>query len=58
MQSFQGHFGRAYLMRKVINVYEANPEDRNMSTGVHRVRDIHCNQCQKLLGWRYVCLDV
>ena len=25
-----------------------------MMTGIHTVRDIRCNQCLELLGWKYV----
>lgn len=54
IQSFQGQFGRAYLLASVINVYESTlAEDRSMATGVHRVRNVHCTRCERVLGWRY-----
>ena len=28
-------------------------EDRNMTTGLHTVRDINCDKCSATLGWKY-----
>ena len=40
-------------MKHVVNVYEGPAEDRHMSTGIHRVHDIYCKDCQNILGWKY-----
>jgi len=37
-----------------VNVFEGHCQDRQMTTGLHTVRDIYCCSCQKVLGWRYV----
>ena len=31
-------------------------EKRNLRTGMHQVADIYCNQCQEIVGWKYVGL--
>ncbi|KAI8971408.1 yippee zinc-binding/DNA-binding /Mis18, centromere assembly-domain-containing protein [Mycotypha africana] len=53
-KQFQGQHGQAYLFDEVVNISFGKAEDREMSTGLHRVRDIHCIQCASLLGWTYV----
>lgn len=53
-QRFNGQHGQAYLFDAVFNVVEANPEDRQMTTGLHRVRDISCKKCGQVMGWKYV----
>jgi hypothetical protein len=37
-----------------VNITEGEPEDRQMTTGLHTVRDIFCIKCQRMLGWKYV----
>ncbi|KAG5416179.1 hypothetical protein IGI04_003746 [Brassica rapa subsp. trilocularis] len=54
-KSFQSRHGKAYLFRKVANVYAGEKEDRMMMTGMHTVVDIYCVKCGSYLGWRYVC---
>lgn len=29
-------------------------EERLMTTGLHTVADIYCNQCLQIVGWKYV----
>ena len=36
------------------NVSLGQKEDRLLLTGFHTVRDVHCNNCDTILGWRYV----
>lgn len=50
---FNGQHGQAYLFDTVFNVVEASPEDRQMTTGLHRVRDISCKKCGQVMGWKY-----
>ncbi|KAK9898060.1 yippee-domain-containing protein [Cystobasidium minutum MCA 4210] len=50
---FNGQHGQAYLFDTVFNVVEAGPEDRQMTTGLHRVRDISCKKCGQVMGWKY-----
>ncbi|KAH9570971.1 hypothetical protein CY35_02G068700 [Sphagnum magellanicum] len=50
---FQGRNGRAYLVANVVNVSVGPKEDRHLMTGMHTVADIHCFQCQEVLGWKY-----
>jgi hypothetical protein len=52
-QNFRGQHGKAYLFDNVVNVTESEPNERNMTTGRHIVRDIHCRQCKETVGWKY-----
>jgi len=38
-----------------INVQEGHCQDRQMTTGLHTVRDVYCATCRRVLGWKYVC---
>jgi len=51
--SFTGRTGPAMLFARVVNVVESQIEDRTMTTGLHSVMDIYCNDCGTNLGWRY-----
>ncbi|RCH81991.1 hypothetical protein CU097_004782 [Rhizopus azygosporus] len=53
-RQFHGQHGQAYLFESVVNVKYGKAEDRDMTTGLHRVKDIYCIQCATLLGWTYV----
>ena len=37
----------------MVNVCEGPAVERQMTTGLHTVRDIHCIACQSLVGWKY-----
>lgn len=37
-----------------VNIEEASPIERTMTTGLHIVRDITCCNCSTVLGWKYV----
>jgi len=50
---FNGQHGQAYLFETVFNVAEGEAEDRQMTTGLHRVRDIRCAKCGQTMGWKY-----
>jgi len=50
---FNGQHGQAYLFETVFNVAEGQAEDRQMTTGLHRVRDIRCARCGQTMGWKY-----
>jgi len=52
-RQFNGQHGRAYLFSSVVNITEGEPEERNMTTGAHIVRDIACLKCETTLGWKY-----
>eukprot|EP00126_Sphaerothecum_destruens_P001065 Sdes_comp12900_c0_seq1m3026 len=52
-KNFNGAHGKAYLFDKVVNVLCGAPEERVLSTGVHSVMDIYCNNCMTVLGWKY-----
>lgn len=52
---FQGSTGQAYLISTVLNSYEPHEStERNMTTGLHVVKDVCCLNCSNVLGWRYV----
>ncbi|KAG2155424.1 yippee zinc-binding/DNA-binding /Mis18, centromere assembly-domain-containing protein [Suillus clintonianus] len=57
-RAFNGQHGRAYLFDGVVNVIEGEPNDRQMTTGNHTVRDIYCVKCATVLGWKYVRHDI
>eukprot|EP00162_Nutomonas_longa_P024690 comp9038_c0_seq1/m.10294 comp9038_c0_seq1/g.10294 ORF comp9038_c0_seq1/g.10294 comp9038_c0_seq1/m.10294 type:complete len:115 (-) comp9038_c0_seq1:15-359(-) len=52
-KAFQGRHGRAWLFENVVNVRKGNFEERILMTGLHVVCDIHCDCCDKVLGWFY-----
>lgn len=52
-RQFNGQHGKAFLFDKVVNVNFGEPEDRHMTTGMHTVRDIRCDKCHTILGWKY-----
>lgn len=52
-RNFRGQHGKAYLFDSVVNVTESDPNERNMTTGRHIVRDIQCRQCKETVGWKY-----
>lgn len=52
-RNFRGQHGTAYLFHMVVNVNSSEPNERNMTTGKHVVRDIMCRQCQEIVGWKY-----
>ena len=37
----------------MVNITQAEAVERNMTTGRHVVRDIHCRQCNETVGWMY-----
>ncbi|KAG5237468.1 Yippee family protein [Salix suchowensis] len=53
-KSFHCRHGKAYLFRKVANVFVGEKEDRSMITGLHTVADIFCVGCGSIVGWKYV----
>lgn len=50
---FHSSRGKAYLFRTVENVSVGPLEDRQMTTGLHTVADISCNNCKQIVGWKY-----
>jgi len=36
-----------------VNIKEGLPDERNMTTGRHIVRDIMCVSCNETVGWKY-----
>ena len=42
------------LHRSSVNIIEGDANDRQMTTGMHTVRDIYCCKCGTVLGWKYV----
>ncbi|PIC36889.1 hypothetical protein B9Z55_015720 [Caenorhabditis nigoni] len=51
--AFTGSTGSATLFKKAWNIYHGDMGKREMTTGVHMVRDVHCSNCRKKLGWMY-----
>lgn len=36
-----------------MNIGVGPKEDRQLTTGLHTVADIHCADCRQVLGWKY-----
>lgn len=52
-KGFHSRSGQAYLFNAVSNCVLGRTQERMMTTGAHRVADLHCNCCNNLLGWKY-----
>merc|ERR1711991_755975 len=52
-RSFQGRTGQAFLFDAVYNVSSGPCEDRILNTGLHKVADLYCRQCEEYVGWKY-----
>ncbi|KAL8141551.1 hypothetical protein V2J09_014583 [Rumex salicifolius] len=52
-KAFQGRNGRAFLFSHAMNIDVGMKQDRELSTGLHTVADISCNDCREVLGWKY-----
>lgn len=50
---YLGATGTAYLFRNVVNILLVGKESRQMITGNHLVRDVHCKTCRHKIGWMY-----
>ncbi|RVW14496.1 Protein yippee-like [Vitis vinifera] len=48
-----GRHGRAFLFSHAMNIGVGPKEDRQLTTGLHTVADIHCADCRQVLGWKY-----
>ncbi|PIC36891.1 hypothetical protein B9Z55_015720 [Caenorhabditis nigoni] len=44
--AFTGSTGSATLFKKAWNIYHGDMGKREMTTGVHMVRDVHCSNCR------------
>ncbi|ERN09772.1 hypothetical protein AMTRI_Chr08g159600 [Amborella trichopoda] len=53
-KSFHCRHGKAYLFKKVVNVFVGPKEDRMMTSGMHTVSDIFCVGCGSIVGWKYL----
>ncbi|KAI7875828.1 yippee zinc-binding/DNA-binding /Mis18, centromere assembly-domain-containing protein [Mucor mucedo] len=53
-RNFHGQHGTAFLFDTVVNLKFDEAEDREMLTGLHKVKDISCIQCSTVLGWVYI----
>ncbi|RUS18267.1 hypothetical protein BC937DRAFT_88979 [Endogone sp. FLAS-F59071] len=47
--STDGHISSAN-----VNVTDGPQENREMRTGWHTVVDVHCCQCMRVVGWKYI----
>eukprot|EP00382_Lankesteria_abbotti_P004798 CAMPEP_0113847088 /NCGR_PEP_ID=MMETSP0372-20130328/1671_1 /TAXON_ID=340204 /ORGANISM="Lankesteria abbotti" /LENGTH=113 /DNA_ID=CAMNT_0000816309 /DNA_START=102 /DNA_END=444 /DNA_ORIENTATION=+ /assembly_acc=CAM_ASM_000359 len=54
VEVFPRAYSAAWLFTNVVNVSEGPTENRFMTTGLHVIRDIYCNECSANLGWKYV----
>ena len=52
-ERFTGSTGKAMLFNKVVNLSFSEIEERNMLTGMHKVRDVFCKSCHTRIGWFY-----
>ncbi|KAM5376378.1 hypothetical protein ACJZ2D_005600 [Fusarium nematophilum] len=52
-RNFRGQHGKACLFHKAVNIETGAPQERNMTTGRHIVRDIMCRRCKEYIGWKF-----
>ena len=45
---------RLSLFSYSVNVFLGPEQEKIMMTGLHKVCDIHCKTCMKIVGWTYV----
>lgn len=53
-KSFRGSTGTAYLFSSCSNLKTGRVEDRELLTGLHRICEVHCANCNALVGWKYL----
>ncbi|KAG5498850.1 hypothetical protein JKF63_03139 [Porcisia hertigi] len=51
--NFRGRHGKALLVSRCENSYFGHQEEKQLMTGLHRVRDVFCSNCDKYVGWGY-----
>ncbi|KAF2364315.1 Yippee/Mis18/Cereblon [Trinorchestia longiramus] len=56
-EDFVGASGPAHLFEKVYNITYGPSTKRQMITGGHYARDVHCKRCDAVLGWYYELAD-
>ncbi|KAJ8748457.1 hypothetical protein K2173_003352 [Erythroxylum novogranatense] len=52
--SFQSGNHRAFLLSHAKNVLIGTEEEKELITGLHKVCDVYCSDCELALGWMYV----
>lgn len=50
---FRGVHGQGFLFHTAFNYKLGEPVERNMTTGLHTIRDMYCGRCNQYVGWRY-----
>ncbi|KAL0208597.1 hypothetical protein P9112_011184 [Eukaryota sp. TZLM1-RC] len=53
-ENFTGSSGPALLVDHCVNVSYGDVQQRMMITGKHDIVDVICDQCDLILGWRYL----
>lgn len=51
--NFRGRHGKAFLVSRCENSYYGRQEEKQLMTGLHRVRDVFCANCDQYIGWGY-----
>jgi hypothetical protein len=51
--NFRGRHGEALLVSRCDNSYYGHQEEKQLMTGLHRVRDVFCANCDQYIGWGY-----
>lgn len=46
--------GPAFLVKRVVNIFQSKEEERMLMTGIHTVADISCDICKSKIGWIYI----
>ena len=52
-ENFRGRHGKAFLVSRCENSYYGHQEEKRLMTGLHRVRDVFCANCDQYVGWGY-----
>lgn len=53
-KAFSGSYGKAFLFFSTVNTHQGPKENRHLMTGMHTVRDLCCNVCDRNVGWVYL----
>ncbi|XP_051149291.1 protein yippee-like At4g27745 [Andrographis paniculata] len=53
-REIQGRHGCAFLLSHAFNIRVGKSEHRQLVMGEYIVADVYCNDCDTVLGWKYL----
>ncbi|XP_051149295.1 protein yippee-like At4g27745 [Andrographis paniculata] len=54
---FQGRHGSAFLFSHAMNIRLGRSRHRKLTTGEYILADIYCEDCNSLLGWKFLLAE-